>query len=139
MMATWRRRPAGTIVALRSRHPAQVRAFGRHLQEAGLLGSMGKVACAYDNSMMESFFGSMQIELLDHRSWTTRAELATAIFDRIEAFYDPVRRHSALGYLSPTDYETFTAPHSKRHDHPTETVRETGTGHSVRRRLGGCR
>jgi putative transposase len=54
---------------------------------------------------MESFFGSLQIELLDRRTWTTRAELANAIFEWIEAFYNPIRRHSALGYLSPIDYE----------------------------------
>jgi len=60
---------------------------------------MGRVASAFDNAMIESFFGSMQIELLDRRIWTTRAELASAIFEYIEAFYNPVRRHSALDYL----------------------------------------
>jgi putative transposase len=55
--------------------------------------------------MIESFFGSMQIELLDRRLWATRAELATAIFEYIEAFYNPVRRHSALDYRSPIEYE----------------------------------
>jgi putative transposase len=53
--------------------------FGHRLREAGLLGSMGKVACAYDNSLIESIFGSMQIELLDGRNWATRAHtLASA-------------------------------------------------------------
>ena len=66
---------------------------------------MGKVASAFDKAMVESFFGSMQIELLDRRIWTNRAELATAIFEYIEAFYNPVRRHSALDYRSPIDYE----------------------------------
>ncbi len=84
--------------------------FGQRLRQAGLLGSMGKVACAYDNSLMESFFGSMQIELLDRRPWTTRAEHATAIFEWIEAWYNPRRRHSALGYLSPIHYETLHTP-----------------------------
>ena len=106
-MARWRRRPTGTIV--HSDRGAQYTSwlFGHRLREAGLLGSMGKVACAYDNSVMESFFGSMQIELLDRRSWATRNELANAIFEWIEAFYNPSRRHSALGYLSPNDYETL--------------------------------
>ena len=109
-MARWRRRPTGTIV--HSDRGAQYTSwlFGHRLREAGLLGSMGKVACAYDNSVMESFFGSMQIELLDRRSWTTRADLANAIFEWIEAFYNPTRRHSALGYLSPSDYETLHTP-----------------------------
>lgn len=79
--------------------------FGHRLRQAGLLGSMGSVGCAYDNSLMESFFGSMQIELLDRRTWPTRTDLATAIFEWIEAFYNPTRRHSALDYLSPIDYE----------------------------------
>jgi putative transposase len=75
------------------------------VREAGLLGSMGKVACAYDNALMESFWGSMQIELLDRRYWTTRAELANALFEWIEALYNPVRRHSGLGYRSPVEFE----------------------------------
>lgn len=71
------------------------------------MGSMGKVACAYDNSMMESFWGSMQIELLDRRIWPTRAELANAMSEWIEAFYNPVRRHSALDYKSPIEFESL--------------------------------
>lgn len=71
------------------------------------MGSMGKVASAYDNALMESFFGSMQIELLDRRAWSTRAELGGAIFEWIEAFYNPRRRHSALGYRSPIEFETL--------------------------------
>jgi putative transposase len=104
-MATWRRRPEGTIV--HSDRGAQYTSwmFGTRLREAGLLGSMGKVASAYDNALMESFFGSMQIELLDRRTWPTRAALANGIFEWIEAFYNPTRRHSALAYLSPIDYE----------------------------------
>lgn len=70
-MARWRRKPVGTTV--HSDRGAQYTSwlFGTRLREAGLLGSMGKVACAYDNSLMESFFGSMQIELLDRRTWPT--------------------------------------------------------------------
>jgi hypothetical protein len=64
----------------------------------------------------------MQIELLDRRTWTTRTELATAIYEYIEAFYNPIRRHSALGYPSPIDYEalhiatknTASSPHRNR-------------------------
>lgn len=106
-MARWRRKPPpGTVV--HSDRGAQFTSwlFGNRLREAGLMGSMGKVACAYDNSLMESFFGSMQIELLDRRDWTTRAELASGIFEWIEAFYNPTRRHSSIGYLSPIEFET---------------------------------
>lgn len=104
-VARWRRKPVGTIV--HSDRGAQFTSwlFGSRLREAGLMGSMGKVGSAYDNALMESFFGSMQIELLDRRAWTTRAELGNAIFEWIEAFYNPRRRHSALGHRSPIEFE----------------------------------
>jgi putative transposase len=113
-MARWRRKPAaGTIVHSDRGTQYTSWLFGSRLREAGLLGSMGKVACAYDNSLIESFFGSLQIELLDRRHWQTRAELADAIFEWIEAFYNPLRRHSALGYLSPLEFEALhTVPAS---------------------------
>ncbi len=66
---------------------------------------MGRVASSVDNTMIESFWSSMQRELLDRRAWTTHHELTTAIFEWIEGFSNPVRRHSALDYLSPIDYE----------------------------------
>ncbi len=68
---------------------------------------MGSIGDCYDNSMMESFFGSMQIELLDQKTWATRQELAAAIFEWIEARYNPARRHSALDYHSPVTYESM--------------------------------
>jgi putative transposase len=71
------------------------------------MGSMGKVASADDNALMESFFGSMQIELLDRRDWATRAELGTGIFEWIEAFYNPVRRHSGISFHSPNQFEAL--------------------------------
>jgi len=61
---------------------------------------------AYSNAMAESFFGTLQLELLDRRRWETRAELASAIFEYIEAFYNPRRRHSSIGNLSPVEFET---------------------------------
>ncbi|EFQ83224.1 integrase core domain protein [Aeromicrobium marinum DSM 15272] len=107
-MARWRRKPLpGTVVHSDRGTQFTSWLFGNRLREAGLMGSMGKVACAYDNSLMESFFGSMQIELLDRRNWSTRAELANGIFEWIEAFYNPTRRHSSLDYLSPIEYETL--------------------------------
>jgi putative transposase len=106
-MARIRRRPEGTV--LHSDRGAQFTSwlFGTRMREAGLMGSMGKVASAYDNALMESFWGSMQIELLDRRAWGTRRELATAMFEWIEGFYNRRRRHSALGYLSPDEFETL--------------------------------
>ena len=57
--------------------------------------------------MMESFWSSMQIELLNRKKWKTRVELANAIFDYIEIFHNRQRRHSALGYRTPTEYEVL--------------------------------
>ncbi len=83
--------------------------FGQRLRHAGLLGSMGTVGDALDNAVAESFFASLQCELLDRSTWSTPAGLAQAIFEWIEAFYNPTRRHSTLGHLSPVDYEAAHA------------------------------
>jgi len=107
-MAIWRRRPTNDSgLVHHSDHVTQYTswAFGQRLREAGLLGSMGTVGDALDNAMAESFFGTLQLELLDRRTWTTRRELAQAIFEYIEAFYNPERRHSGIDYRSPIDYE----------------------------------
>ena len=66
---------------------------------------MGTVGDCYDNSPMESFWGSMQIELLNRQRWTTVVELSVAMADYIENFYNSARRHSSLGYLTPTEFE----------------------------------
>jgi len=81
--------------------------FGHRLRAAGLLGSMGRVASSVDNALIESFWSTMQRELLDRQQWGSRVELASAIFEWIEGFYNPRRRHTALGMLSPHDYETL--------------------------------
>ena len=72
---------------------------------AGLMPSFGSVGDAFDNAMMESFWSTMQIELLDRKRWKTRVELANAIFEYIEVFYNRRRRHSQLGYISPIEFE----------------------------------
>jgi putative transposase len=106
-MAIWRRagKVEGTIH--HSDHGCQYTswAFGQRLRAAGILGSMGSVGDALDNAVSEAFFATLQAELLDRRSWDTRAELANAIFEYVECFYNPRRRHSALGYLSPVEFE----------------------------------
>ena len=79
--------------------------FGHRLRAAGLLGSMGRVASSVDNTMIESFFSTLQRELLDTRRWITCAELSSAIFEWIEAWYNPRRRHTSLDNLSPVQYE----------------------------------
>jgi putative transposase len=60
---------------------------------------------ARDNALAESFFATLQTELLDRHHWTSRRQLAQAIFEWIEAFYNPTRRHSTLDMLSPADYD----------------------------------
>jgi transposase InsO family protein len=104
-LACWRRKPAGTIVHSDRGAQYTAWAFGQRLRQAGLLGSMGRVASALDNAMMESFFGTMQRELLDRRVWDTRRALASAIFEWIEGWYNPRRRHSSIGYRTPVEYE----------------------------------
>jgi transposase InsO family protein len=106
-MARWRRRPTPGQTVLHSDRGSQYTswAFGHRLRDAGLLGSMGRVGSAYDNAMMKSFFSTLQRELLDRRHWTTRKELASAIFEWIEAWYNPRRRHTSINDRSPVEYE----------------------------------
>jgi putative transposase len=108
-MATLRRRPESGATILHSDHGTQYTAwaFGQRLRAAGLLGSMGTIGDCFDNALAESFFSSLQVELLDRQAWVTRSQLANAIFEWIEAWYNPRRRHSALGYRSPVDYENL--------------------------------
>ena len=107
-MATWRRQPdPGAIVHSDRGSVYTSWIFGHRLREAGLLGSMGRVASSVDNTMMESFWSTMQRELLDRQIWESRARLASAIFEWIEAFYNPVRRHTSIGDLSPVDFEAL--------------------------------
>jgi putative transposase len=80
-------------------------AFGRRCREAGIAVSMGSVGDCYDNALAESFFATLECELVARSRWRTHAEARMAVFDFIEAFYNPRRRHSALGYLSPAAYE----------------------------------
>ncbi len=107
-MATWRRHPTpGTVVHSDRGSVYTSWVFGHRLREAGLLASMGRVASSVDNSMIESFWSTLQRELLDTRRWTNRQQLASAIFEWIEAWYNPRRRHTSLSMLSPVQYEAL--------------------------------
>ena len=79
--------------------------FGLRCKAAGVRPSTGSVGDCYDNAMCESFFASLECELLQKCRFRTRAEAKMAIFDYIEAWYNPKRRHSALGRVSPINYE----------------------------------
>ena len=84
-------------------------AFTQRAKESGLLPSMGTIGDAYDNAVIESFWARMQTELLDRRRWTTRIELANAIFEHLEIFHNRQRRHSALGWRTPVEFEKLHA------------------------------
>ena len=80
-------------------------AFGARCKEAGVRPSTGSVGDAYDNALCESFFATLECELLDRRSFRSHAEARMAIFEFVEGFYNQRRRHSALGYQSPVAFE----------------------------------
>jgi putative transposase len=80
-------------------------AFGNRCKDAGVRPSTGSVGDAYDNAMCESFFATLECELIDRNRFRSRTEARMAVFHFIEGFYNPTRRHSALGYLSPLEYE----------------------------------
>jgi putative transposase len=104
-MAVAQRKPKNVIH--HSDHGCQYTslAFGRRCREIGVRPSRGSVGDASDNAMCESFFATLECELLDRRRFQTHAEARMALFRYIEGFYNPRRRHSALGYLSPVNYE----------------------------------
>ena len=81
--------------------------FGENVRRWGLLASFGTVGDCYDNAAMESFWARLQVELLNTRKWATTLELAAAMADYIDNFYNVERRHSYLGNISPTEYETL--------------------------------
>ena len=80
-------------------------AFGNRCKEMGVRPSMGTVGDAYDNAMAESFFATLECELIARRSWKTKTEARLAIFTWIESWYNPHRRHLGLNYLSPNNFE----------------------------------
>ena len=105
-MALWNRRPATGLVH-HSDHGSQYTslAFGRRCRAAGIAVSMGSVGDCYDNALCESFFATLECELLDRVTLRTPREGRAAVFDFIEGWYNPRRRHSALDYESPLVFE----------------------------------
>jgi putative transposase len=104
-MALWQRRPAQVIHHSDQGTQYTSIQFGLRCKEAGVRPSMGSVGDAYDNALCESFFATLECELLDRRRFRNQAEAKMAVFDFIEGWYNPRRRHSALGYLSPINFE----------------------------------
>jgi putative transposase len=104
-MAIMQRRPRDVIHHSDQGSQYTSLAFGGRCREAGVRPSMGSVGDAYDNAMCESFFATLECELLDRRRFASQAQARMAVFTFIEGFYNPVRLHSALGYRSPIRYE----------------------------------
>lgn len=105
-MAIARRKPSPGLVHHSDRGVQYTAlSFGQCLEEAGIVPSMGGVGSAYDNALAESFVATLKSELLYQGRWPTRQDARTAIFEYIEGFYNTRRRHSALGYLSPAEFE----------------------------------
>ena len=104
-MALAQRRPAGVIHHSDQGTQYTSMAFGRRCREAGVRPSMGSVGDCFDNAMCESFFASLECELLDRRRFETQHDAHLAIFEYIEGFYNTRRRHSSLDYDSPMNYE----------------------------------
>lgn len=105
-MAVWNRRPAPGVIH-HSDQGCQYTSFGfgRSCRQAGIVPSMGSIGDAFDNAVAESFFATLETELLWRQSFPTRAAARVAVFDYIEGFYNPRRRHSSLEFLSPVAYE----------------------------------
>jgi putative transposase len=125
-MALQQRRPAGVIHHSDQGSQYTSVAFGERCKKMGVRPSMGTVGDAYDNAMAESFFATLECELIDRRKWETKTEARLALFTYIEGWYNPRRRHSALGQTSPANFErkhrdSVGAP-AKRGEHGIPTV-----------------
>lgn len=104
-MALAQRRPQAVVH--HSDHGCQYTSysFGKRCREMGVLPSMGSVGDAYDNAMAESFFATLEKELLNRRRFKTQSEARMAVFEWIEGWYNPHRRHSSIGRISPINFE----------------------------------
>ena len=105
-MAIDQRRPTnGTVIHSDQGTQFTSWAFTRRAVDSGLLPSMGSVGDCFDNAVMEAFWSRVQVELLDRKRWSTRVELANAMFEYLEIFHNRQRRHSSLGMLTPVEFE----------------------------------
>lgn len=114
-MALQRRRPGPGLVHHSDQGSQFVSlAFGQKARDAGIAVSMGSKGDCYDNAVAESFFATLKKELVHRRSWATRRELTSEVFEFVESFYNTTRRHSTLGYLSPAQFETDTTTNNPK-------------------------
>ena len=113
-MAVWQRRPERVIHHSDQGTQYTSIAFGLRCREFGVRPSMGSVGDAYDNALCESFFATLECELLDRKRFQTQAEAKMAVFDFIEGFYNPRRRHSSLGPSLAGQLRTPPCPGGRR-------------------------
>jgi transposase InsO family protein len=113
-MALARRRPGAGVVHHSDQGSQYVSlAFGQACAKAGIARSMGSTGCCFDNAVAEAFFATLKRELVHRRSWPTRQELQSAVFDYVEGFYNSRRLHSTLGHVSPAEYEDAHAARAR--------------------------
>ena len=117
-MALGSRKPESVIHHRNQGSQYALLAFGNRCREMGVRPSMGTLGDACDNAMAESFFASVECELLDRKTYRTKTEARLAIFTWIEGWYNSRRRHSALGYLSPMNYGEKHRGVDPHHDKP---------------------
>jgi len=128
-MAISQRRPASVIHHSDQGSQYTSITFGARCRQMGVRPSMGSVGDAYDNAMAESFFASLECELLDRRSFQSHSEARIALFTWIEGWYNPRRRHSALAYLSPINYERSQAvSNEEQASRPADGLTTVGSG-----------
>jgi putative transposase len=137
-MALGQRRAKGVVH--HSDHGTQYTsiAFGLRCQEAKVRPSMGTVGDAYDNAMCESFFATLERELFARRRFAAKAEARMAIFEFIEGWYNPIRRHTRLGRISPIEFERRHSMHGERavtHRPARSVAREAPRAQPVDNRL----
>ena len=104
-MAIQQRRPRGVIHHSDQGSQYTSLAFGKRCREANIRPSMGSVGDCYDNALCESFFATLECELLDRHRFRSRDQAGRSVFEFIEGWYNPHRRHSSIGYTSPVKYE----------------------------------
>jgi putative transposase len=125
-LALGQRRPYGVIHHSDQSSQYTSLAFGQRCEQAGVRPSMGSVGDCFDNAMCESFFATLECELLGRCRFKTQVEARMAVFDFIEGWYNPRRRHSARGYLSPVEYEPIHRDQAEQNMRSTTALRTAG-------------
>jgi len=100
----------GEALVIDGLRPVHLLGVHRASEAIGAPSVDGSIGDCFDNAVVESFWGRMQVELLNRKRWKTRVELANAIFEYIEVFHNRRRRHSSLGMLTPIEYEKMAHP-----------------------------